>query len=164
MKDLFFYTKISLLLLFMANNIYSQNSILKLKGISTNKFIATNKLYPSEINTFLTFIKTTDAYYNLELFAFMSNQVIGSINMRLEEEFEYANGFNIFKDFNYFDLNLNYNIGKIGILFSINNLLSFNNSEFSIELELYGNNDVVNDFYFIHDQDFSIQTSITYTF
>ena len=84
--------------------------------------------------------------------------------MRLEAPLFYENGIDFFKEFSYLDLNLSYDIGKLVLAFSINNPLSFYDNGYSIESELFGDNDLVNDLYFIHDLNFSIQTTITYTF
>jgi len=165
MNGSFFKILIILFLLF-GSNIYSQNSVWKIDEANTNKIIKTSSFYnfSEDVESAFSFIKTTDAYYNLELFTIISKQIVGSINMRLEEEPFYENGIHFFKEFSYLDLNLNYTIGKFVLSFSINNLLSFNDAEFSIEPELFGDNNLVNDFYFIQDQNFSIQTAIIYTF
>jgi len=164
MKSLFFKILMVLFIL-IGNQINSQNSILNIEDVDAIEIVDSNELYnTTQVESIFSLLKTTDAYYNLELFAVVSEKIVGSINMRLEEEPFYENGIDFFNEFSYLDFNLNYTIGKLALSFSINNLLSFNDTEFSMEPELFGDNNLVNDFYFIQDQNFSIQTAITYTF
>ena len=158
--------KIIVILLFIStgNRLQCQNLSLKSNEINKAKLVETFDYSNFENSYNQSFFKQTDSYYNLQIFANSFKKFSASINMEMEEEPAYEEAINLLKDFIYFNVNLNYNLGKFSIAFSINNLFNFNNSEFSIQPELYGNNNVVKDFYFLYDQFFSIQTAITYTF
>ena len=164
MKGSFFKILIALFIL-LGTQTNSQNTTWNIEDVDTIEIVEINKFYNVfQGESIFSFLKTTDAYYKLELLTVFSKEFMSSINMRLEEEPFYENSIIFFENFSYLDLSLNYSIGKFIFSFSINNLLSFNDTEFSIEPELFGNNDEVNDFYFIQDQNFSMQTAITYTF
>lgn len=164
MKSLFFNILALLFTTFITCNMQSQNSLIKYDNTGSVELEAPNQLDNIEVNYGFSFFNTTDTFYNVELFSNWYKHFSSSVNMELEEEPFYENGLNMFRDFLYLNINLNYNIGKIGFSFSVNNILNFLNSEFNIEPELYGNNNVIKDFYFTHDQSFSIQTAITYNF
>jgi hypothetical protein len=142
----------------------SQNALIKYDSARPIELENPNQLDVTEVNYDFSFFNTTDSFYNVELLSNWYKHFSSSVNMELEETPFYENGLNMLRDFMYLNINLNYNIGKIGFSFSVNNILNFLNSEFSIEPELYGNNDIIKDFYFTHDQSFSIQTVITYSF
>lgn len=165
MKGLSFKTTAVLFMILTISNIFGQNTIMKAieMDIENNTLITSNIINPETSYDF-SFLNTTDSYYNLELFSNWSGYFNGSITMELEEEPDYESGLQMLRDFMYLNLNMSYTIGKVGFSFAINNILNLNNSEFEIVPELYGNNNIIQDFYFVQDQSFSIQTAITYTF
>ncbi|MGC1204032.1 MAG: hypothetical protein WA839_03985 [Flavobacteriaceae bacterium] len=153
-----------LLLILFGCKVESQNVILKPELENRVEKVEIIKLFSPEIINKVSFLNTTSSYYNVELMSNWFNNFSSSINMEMEDEPYYETVVDILKNFMYFNLNLNYNIGKIGLSLSINNIFSFDDSEFSIEPELFINNEVMEGFYLFQDQNFSIQTAIVYTF
>ncbi|WP_370478830.1 hypothetical protein [Tamlana flava] len=154
-----------LFIMFVGHCSYGQIPDIKSNSKKAIDLAVENQLNSIKVssNTF-SFFNTTDTYYNMEFFNKASKYFSGTLNLEFEDEPSYDTGVKLLRNFMYLNLNLNYNIGKIRFAISISNILNFFDSEFSIIPELYGNNEVIEDFYFVINQSFSIQTAITYNF
>lgn len=87
-----------------------------------------------------------------------------NFNFRLEDQLTSENTYVLLNDVSFFDVQFSYSLGAIQIGLFIENLLGFNNNQFSIEPNLERRFGVADTVFFTHEANFLIGSSFTYNF
>jgi len=103
-------------------------------------------------------------FYVLKLFEMKFNQIDFGLNFRLEDELPYVNKNYVYNGFYYFDFTFNYTLGNFDFFFSIDNLLGWSETDFSITPEVVRQQGVYNELQFNYDPAFLVSTRITFNF
>lgn len=135
-------------------SIFSQQ---RFKNIHTEVEYSTEK----EIN--LYFLDSSDDLYQLNLLSGKHSDLDFQLRVRMEDELSSEEEYKL-SEMTFLDLQVNFQIGVLGVRLAIENLINFNNRDFAIEGSLEKDFGGFQTVYFGHEADFLLSTALTYNF
>lgn len=115
-----------------------------------------------EIN--LAFLGSSDDFYQMDLMSGIYKDLDFQLKVRMEDELSSEEAYKLLSHVTFLDLQVNYQIGALGVSLAIENLINFNNRAFAIEGFLEKGFGGIQTVYFAHEADFLLSTALTYNF
>ena len=109
-------------------------------------------------------LNAADDPYQVNLLSGAFKDLGLQLNFRMEDELTSEDTYTLFSEVSFFDLRLNYQIGKVGISWVLENLINYNSTSFAIEGSQEREYGVIDTVIFAHEADFMMSTALTYNF
>ena len=109
-------------------------------------------------------LNVADDPYQVNLLSGAFRDLGLQFNFRMEDELTSEDTYTLFSEVSFFDLRLNYQIGKVGISWVLENLINYNSTSFAIEGSQEREYGVIDTVIFAHEADFMMSTALTYNF
>lgn len=110
------------------------------------------------------FFTASEDSYQLNMLAGSLKDLNFQLLFRMEDELTSEENYSLIADITFFDLEISYNLGPLGVSWAIENLLGFNNPGFAIEGSRERDFGTIETISFMHEADFRLSSTLSYKF